>query len=60
MTNNMPSGAEKHCKSIVPGSLQTTKMFIFLPLFFFYFRWASSKLHDSFTMVFTQNGSILH
>ena len=26
--------------------------------FFFYLRWASSNLHDSFMMVFTQNSSI--
>jgi len=29
-------------------------------VFFSFFRQAISKLHDSFTMVFTQNGSILH
>jgi len=34
--------------------------FCSLLLFFFFFGQASSKLHDSFTIVFTQNSSILH
>ena len=55
MTNNTPSGAKKHRKSTEPRSRQTAKMFFF---FFFFFRRASSKLHDSFTTVFTQNRSI--
>ena len=37
------------------GSHQTAKCFSF-----FFFRRASSKLHDSFTMVFAWNSSILH
>jgi len=49
----MPSRVKKHCEGTEPQSCQTAKMFFFLPLLFF--RQASSKLHDSFTMVFTQN-----
>jgi len=47
MVNNTPSGIKEHCESAKPESHQTAKMF-------FFFRWASSNLHDSFTMVFAQ------
>jgi len=57
MTSNTPSGAKKHRESTEPESHQTAKMFSF---FFFFFRWASSNLRDSFTMVFAQNSSIFH
>ena len=58
MMNNTPSGAKKHCKSTEPESCQTAKMFFFFFFFFFFFRWASWNLHDSLTMVFTQNRRI--
>jgi len=57
MTNNTPSGTKKHRKSTEPESRQTAKMFFFLLLLI---QMASSNLHHSFTMVFTQNSSIFH
>jgi len=51
MTNNTPNGMKKHHKSTEPESYQTAKMFLRRP---------SSKLHDPFTIVFTQNSTILH
>jgi len=59
MINNTSSGAKKHCKSTKPESCQTAKMFLSL-FFFFFFRRASSKLRDSFRVVYTQNSSILY
>jgi len=56
MMNNTPTGAKKHGKSTEPES--QPKHFSFLLLFSS--GGASSKLHDSFTMVFTQNSSMLH
>ena len=42
-------------------SHQTAKIFLFFFFFcFFFFRWDSSNLRDSFTMVFTQNSSIFN
>ena len=66
MTKNTSYGMKKHCQSIEPGSCQTAKMFFFHSTYFFYFfffvffffRLANKKLHDSFTVVFTQNSSI--
>ena len=52
MTNDMPTGAKKHHESTKPPSRQMAM--------FFFFRWASSKLRDSFTMVFAQTSSISH
>jgi len=43
MTNNTPSVTKKHRESTKPESRQTAKTF-----FFFFFRWASSNLHDGF------------
>jgi len=54
MTKAAPSGTKYIVK--VPNhaeSCQMAKMFFFHSSFLFFFRWASSKLHDSLTMVFT-------
>jgi len=48
--NNKPSDAKKHRESKEPESRQS----------FFFFRWASSNLRNSFTLVFGQNSSIFH
>ena len=48
MINNTPSGMKKYCESTEPESCQMAKMFL---SFFFFFRWDSSKLRDSFPMV---------
>ena len=50
MTNNMLTSAKKHRESTKPQSRQRAM--------FFFFRWANSKLRDSFLTVFTQNSSI--
>jgi len=54
MTYNTPSSTEKYCKNTEPKSCQTAQLKCFLS---FFFRWASSNLHDSFTMVFAQNSN---
>ena len=43
-----------------PESRQTANFFFSSFFFFFSFRWPSSIVCDSFTLVFTQNRSILH
>jgi len=58
MMNNMPTGMKKHRKSTKPESHQMAKIIIIF--FFFFFRLDSSKLRDSFKIVFAQNSSILH
>jgi len=50
MTNNTPSGTKKHHESSKTRSHQTAKIFFFC-------RWASSKVCDSFTLVFMQNST---
>jgi len=49
----MPSGVKKYRKSTKPGSRQTVEKF--QSFFFFFFRQASLKLCESFTMAFAQN-----
>ena len=49
-----PLTQKKHCKSTQPESQPKRFSSFSLLSCFFFFRWASSKLHDSFTMVFTQ------
>jgi len=56
---------KKYHKSTEPESCQKAKIFslflsFFFVYFFFFFIQASSKLYDSFTMVFAQNRNILH
>ena len=55
MMNNTPTGVKNNHESTEPESQQTAFFF-----FYFFFRQASSKLCDTFTMVFAQNSSILH
>ena len=57
VTNNIPSGAKEHGESTEPESHQTAKIIISSSSS----SWqASSKLCDSFTIVSTQNSSILN
>ena len=60
MTYNMPRSVKKCCESTEPQSWQAPKMFVILLPLLLFFRQASSKLRNSFTMVFAQNSSILH
>ena len=56
---NTPSGMKSIAKVPNHKAARRQKSFSFY-FFFFFFRQASSKLRDSFMMVFTQNGSTLH
>ena len=56
MMNSTPTGPKKALQMY--RTRKSVKTFFFLASFFF--RWASSKLHDSFTMVFTQKSNMLH
>ena len=47
-------------KSITKYRTRKSAKTFFFFLASFFFRWASSKLRDSFTMVFTQNSRMLH
>ena len=57
MTNNTPSGKKSITKVLNQKVARWPKCFSF---FLHLLQWVSSKLHVLFTMVFTQNSSILH
>ena len=50
MTNKTPSGVRKHHNSTKPGTRKMGEMF-------FFFRWASSVLSESLTMVLAQTAA---
>ena len=53
MTNKTPSSMKRHCKSTEPERHQMPKVSFVLS----FFRWDSSKLHDSLPVVFVPNSS---
>ena len=63
MMNNTPSGMKKHHDKVLNHKVARQPV-SFLSFFFFFssffFRRASSKLRDSFKVVFALNSSILH